>query len=70
MKKERLMTPGPTQVPEGSLLTLARQATHHRTPQFEALFEKTRRAMADILRTEGDVFFMTGSGTASMEKAA
>ncbi len=69
MKKERLMTPGPTQVPEGSLLTLARQVTHHRTPQFEALFEKTRRAMAGILRTKGDVFFITGSGTASMETA-
>ena len=69
MKKERLMTPGPTQVPEESLLTLARQVTHHRTPLFEALFEKTRRQMADILRTEGDVFFITGSGTASMETA-
>ena len=69
MKKERLMTPGPTQVPEESLLTLARQVTHHRTPQFESLFEKTRRATAELLRTEGEVFFITGSGTASMETA-
>ena len=69
MKKERLMSPGPTQVPEESLLTLARQVTHHRTPQFETLFQKTRLAMGKILRTEGDVFFITGSGTASMETA-
>ena len=69
MKKERLMTPGPTQVPEESLLTLARQVTHHRTPQFEALYTRVRKALGVILRTEGDLFFITGSGTAGMETA-
>lgn len=69
MKKQRLMTPGPTQVPEESLLTLARQVTHHRTPQFDALFQRTTDLMKSLLRTSGDVFFITGSGTAGMETA-
>ena len=63
------MTPGPTQVPEESLLTLARQVTHHRTPQFEALYVRVRETLGAILRTEGDIFFITGSGTAGMETA-
>ena len=69
MKKKRLMTPGPTQVPEESLLMLARQVTHHRTPAFEALFQRTTGFLQILLRTNGDIFFIAGSGTAGMETA-
>lgn len=69
MKKQRLMTPGPTQVPEESLLTLARQVTHHRTPQCEMMFRRVTESVRLLLRTEGKVFFVTGSGTAGMETA-
>ena len=37
MPKRRLMTPGPTQVPEPARLAMARQVTHHRTAEFRAL---------------------------------
>lgn len=67
--RKRLMTPGPTQVPEESLLTLARQATHHRTPEFEALFRQMTEALRTIFGTSGDVFLIAGSGTAGMEAA-
>jgi len=42
MSKRRLMTPGPTQVPERALLALARQVTHHRT-------DDARRLLAEVL---------------------
>ena len=35
--KQRLLTPGPTEVPEPALLAMARQVTHHRTPEFRGL---------------------------------
>lgn len=68
--KRRLMTPGPTQVPEESLLTLARQVSHHRTPEFQALFEDTTRGLKEIFQTtDGEVLLLAGSGTAAMEAA-
>ncbi len=69
MRKRRLMTPGPTEVPENSLLTLARQVTHHRTPEFEALFRRVVTGLQRIFRTDGDVLLLAGSGTAAMEAA-
>ncbi|HBT77705.1 MAG TPA: hypothetical protein DEB39_12460, partial [Planctomycetaceae bacterium] len=64
------MTPGPTQVPEESLSLLARQVSHHRTPEFQALFERTTQGLKDVFQTrEGDVLLLAGSGTAAMEAA-
>src|SRR5438477_315791 len=36
--KPRLFTPGPTQVPEETLLELARPVTYHRSPEAKAVF--------------------------------
>lgn len=69
MRKKRLMTPGPTQVPEESLLSLARQVTHHRTDDFTALFRRTTDDLRRVFRTEGDIFLLAGSGTAAMDAA-
>ena len=45
MLKQRLMTPGPTPVPEETLLELAKPVTFHRSGQFRAiLFAHKRRA--------------------------
>lgn len=68
--KRRLMTPGPTQVPEDALLALARQVTHHRTPEFQALFDRLTRNLKTLFGTEnGDVLLLCGSGTAAMDAA-
>lgn len=69
MKKKRLMTPGPTQVPEAALLTLARQVTHHRTPEFQSLFTEVTQGLREIFQTQGDILLLSGSGTAAMEAA-
>jgi aspartate aminotransferase-like enzyme len=69
MKKYRLMTPGPTQVPEKSLLALAKQVTHHRTSDAAELYKNVMTALQQVFCTQNDVFLLTGSGTAAMEAA-
>lgn len=69
MAKKRLMTPGPTQVPENALLRLARQVTHHRTPEFRELFAEAIAGLKYVLKTSGDVVVLTSSGTGAMESA-
>jgi serine---pyruvate transaminase len=69
MPKKRLMTPGPTQVPEQALLTLAKQVTHHRTPEFVALFAEVLSGLKEVFDTKGDVIVLTSSGTGAMEAA-
>jgi aspartate aminotransferase-like enzyme len=69
MLKKRLMTPGPTQVPEDALLALARQVTHHRTPEFVALLKEALEGLKHVFQTTGDVVVLTSSGTGAMEAA-
>jgi len=69
MPKKRLLTPGPTQVPEAALLSMARQVTHHRTPEFTALFAEVFEGLQEVFQTTGDVLILAGSGTAAMEAA-
>jgi aspartate aminotransferase-like enzyme len=69
MLKKRLMTPGPTQVPEEALLTLAKQVGHHRTPEFVALFGEVLEGLKYVLQTKNDVIVLTSSGTGAMEAA-
>jgi aspartate aminotransferase-like enzyme len=63
------MTPGPTQVPEEALLTLARQITHHRTDAFRALLAEVLQGLKDVFRTSSDVVLLASSGTGAMEAA-
>lgn len=67
MPKYRLMTPGPTQVPEPALLSLAQQVTHHRTPEFRALMTEVLDGLKYVFQTTGDVLVLTSSGTGAME---
>ncbi len=69
MRKYRLMTPGPTQIPEQSLLALAKQVTHHRTPEAAALYRSVISGLRQVFCTRNDIFLLTGSGTAAMEAA-
>jgi len=69
MAKRRLMTPGPTEVPEQALLTLARQVTHHRTEQSRELLREVLEGLKYVFQTENDVVILTSSGTGAMEAA-
>jgi serine---pyruvate transaminase len=69
MPQKRLLTPGPTQVPEPARLAMARQVTHHRTAEFRALLAQVLADLKVVFATENDVLVLTSSGTGAMEAA-
>jgi serine---pyruvate transaminase len=69
MPKARLMTPGPTQVPEAARLAMAREVMHHRTPEFRAILAAVLADLQYVLQTQNEVLLLTASGTGAMEAA-
>jgi aspartate aminotransferase-like enzyme len=69
MKKSYLLTPGPTPIPESVTSTFARPILHHRTPQFQSLFEEVRGGLKYLLQTKREVLVLTASGTGAMDAA-
>jgi aspartate aminotransferase-like enzyme len=67
VKKIRLLTPGPTPVPERISLRMARPIVHHRSPEFEAVFAKVREGLSWLFQTKQDVLVFASSGTGAME---
>ena len=69
MKKTYLLAPGPTPVPDVSLLAMARPMIHHRTPQFSQTFAETAELLKYVFQTENDVLMLSASGTGAMESS-
>jgi aspartate aminotransferase-like enzyme len=67
LMKYRLFTPGPTSVPEATLLELAKPVHHHRTGEFRAMFNEIQQLLQYVYQTGQTVFTITGSGTAAFE---
>ncbi len=67
--KYRLMTPGPTPIPEPVLLELAKPITHHRTEGFRKTFSEVQTLLQYVFQTASVVHTITGSGTAAYEAA-
>src|SRR3989442_4120549 len=67
LKKIRLLTPGPTPVPERLSLRMARPIVHHRSPEFEAVFARVREGLARLYQTKQDGLVFAASGTGPME---
>ncbi len=67
MKKIRLLTPGPTPVPERISLRMAQPIVHHRSPEFEQVFARCREGLACLFQTKQDVVQLASSGTGAME---
>ena len=67
MKKIRLLTPGPTPVPERLALRMAQPIVHHRSPEFEAVFGRVREGLGWLFQTRQDVLLFASSGTGAME---
>jgi len=68
-RPQNLRIPGPTFVPQTVLSASARPMINHRGPEFAALLAALTRALQDFLRTQGDVFLLTASGSGGMEAA-
>jgi len=69
MKKNYLLTPGPTSLPAEVLEALAKPMIHHRTPQFQAILKEAVEGLKYIFQTKNDVFVLSSSGTGAMEAA-
>jgi len=63
-----LFTPGPTPVPQNVRNAMSAETMHHRTPEFEAIFEKTRQHLFKLFKTD-EVVMVASSGTGAMEAA-
>ncbi len=69
MIKQRLFTPGPTDVPPEVLSQMALPIFHHRTERFRKMLGEVSDGLRKLLKTDGDVLVIAGSGTAGMEAA-
>ena len=67
--QQRLLTPGPTQVPPAVLEEMARPIIHHRTKQFQEIFADVGHRLKRLFRTDSPVLTITGSGTTAFEAA-
>ncbi len=63
----RLLTPGPTPVPQEILAELARPMGHHRTDDFRRTLREVTEGLQYVLQTKATCLTITGSGTAAME---
>jgi len=69
MIKPYLLSPGPTPIPNEVELAMSETMIHHRTPQFNKVFEEARRGLKKLFGTKNDVIIFASSGTGAMEAA-
>ncbi len=67
MKRNLLLTPGPTQVPPSICEVLGKPIIHHRTPQFQDYLKESVDGLKYVFQTKNDVYVMASSGTGAME---
>lgn len=69
MKRNLLLTPGPTQIPPDLCAALGRPIIHHRTPQFQQNLKEVIEGLRNIIQTKSDVYILASSGTGAMDAA-
>lgn len=70
MEREKLlMTPGPTMVPPRVLEVMRRQIIHHRTKEFETIYDGLEEDLKFVFQTKNMVLMFSSSGTGAMESA-
>jgi aspartate aminotransferase-like enzyme len=67
--KQRLLTPGPSPVPEETLLELAKPVPYHRTPEFRQLLGEVVQDLQYVFQTRNPILPLTSSGTGGLEAA-
>jgi len=69
MKRQYLVTPGPTPIPPQVSQAEAMPIIHHRTGEFKKLYQAAAQGMQDIFLTKHEVYLLASSGTGAMECA-
>jgi aspartate aminotransferase-like enzyme len=67
--KQRLLTPGPTPLPESVRLAMAADMIHHRKSAFRDMMEEVGRGLAGLFGTSMPVLPFSSSGTGAMVAA-
>lgn len=67
IRKQRLLTPGPTPLYPGALRAMMGSDIHHRTEDFRVIHASALRDLKEVLGTTNDVLVFTSSGTGAME---
>ncbi len=69
MIKHYLLSPGPTPIPNEVSLAMSETMIHHRTPEFNKVFDEARTGLKKLFGTKNDVIMLASSGTGAMEAA-
>jgi aspartate aminotransferase-like enzyme len=69
IKKNYLMSPGPTPLPDAVVASAARPLIHHRTAEFSDIYLKASQGLKEVFGTREDVYILAASGTGAMESA-
>jgi aspartate aminotransferase-like enzyme len=64
-----LLTPGPTPVPEETLLEMARPVFYHRSAEFRRIHAEVVQDLQHIFQTRHPILTLTSSGTGALEAA-
>ena len=67
MKKQYLLTPGPTPIPPQVALKEALPILHHRTSEFGAIYKDVAEGLKYVFQTKNEVYMLAASGTGAME---
>lgn len=65
--RQRIFTPGPTQIPERVTVAMSQPFPYHRGPAFKELFAEVTANLQYVFQTQGEVLLLTASGTGGME---
>jgi len=69
VKKQLIMLPGPTNVPDRVMQAMIRPIINHRGPEFHELYSGLVEKAKYAFQTKNDVFILTSSGTGGVECA-
>jgi aspartate aminotransferase-like enzyme len=69
IRKQRLLTPGPTPLLPAALHAMMGSDIHHRTEDFRNLYKQVLSDLAHVLGTMNDVLVLVASGSGGLEAA-
>ena len=70
IKKQRLLTPGPTPLLPKALHAMMGSDIHHRTADFRKLYKQVLGDLKEVMGTQNDVIVLVASGSGGLEAAA
>ena len=69
IRKQRLLTPGPTPLYPPALHAMMASDIHHRTEDFRNIYRSALKDLKEVLGTQNDVLIFSSSGTGAMDAA-